>query len=76
MHHGVASHEAVCVGRGTGPDHAVDRVHHDESAPDDGQHLRGSLRKQRLGYVQVNNLSLPFAKPEREHAKDAARQAD
>ncbi|BCW61941.1 hypothetical protein StoSoilB22_09140 [Arthrobacter sp. StoSoilB22] len=75
MDHGVPAYQAVRVGCRTGADHAVDRVHHNKGTPDDGQHLRGTLRKQGFTDVQVHDAPLTFADPESEHAKDAQRQA-
>ena len=76
VHHGVAAHQAVGVGGGAGPDHAVDRVHHHEGPADDGEHLRGALRQRGVVDVDVDELPLLLTDPEREHAKDAKRQAD
>ncbi|BCW57534.1 hypothetical protein StoSoilB20_08810 [Arthrobacter sp. StoSoilB20] len=76
MHHGVPADQSVGVRGGTGTDDAVDHVHYDKRTPDDGKHLGGTFRQAGLGNVQVHDAPLTFADPEREHAKDAQRQAN
>ena len=73
---GVPADQAVGVGGGAGADDAVDRVHHHEGAAEDGEHLGGALGKRGILELDVDELALLLADPEREHAEDAKRQAD
>ncbi|GAA3274535.1 hypothetical protein AAU01_38800 [Paenarthrobacter aurescens] len=75
MHYRVPSHQSVRISRRAGANHAVDRIHHHKSTPHHGQHLRGTFREQGFIHIQIHDAALPLADSEREHAKDAQRQA-
>ena len=76
VHHGVAADEAIGVSGWTCADNAVDGVHDNKRLADDGKDLGGSRRQGRLVVFNVHQFALLLADPEREHAKDAERQAE